>query len=377
LLLKGLARIGSVELALILSDRPDTSQLDEDVQIHCIQKVARPPLELLSFSLRARQKIQELLGKGQVDIIHYTNDYCGFALPGQWIGKPLVATMHHPYALEAQVYHTEVGWHMRDLVRYQVARRPFLLNSLQRNLCNRSRKLIAVSRFSANAILREHKIPPDKVTVVPNGIDQEVFNPGILGLEMKQRWGFPSQRVLLFTGRLDYSKGLTYLIEAFNKIVQRVSDVRLVIVGEGILRNQLLRLARRRNLRNAVKFTGRLHPQDLLKAYAAADIVVCPSLMEGFGLSLLEAMAVGKPCVAAASGGMSELLATWQNGVLVPPADSIALQLAIETLLSDSNLCQRLGMAARKTVEMNFTLEKMAQRTLAVYHDVLNENCSD
>lgn len=374
MLLKGLTRTRSVDLALIVGDQLGDSQLEE-VDIHYAKKIGRAPLRLLSFSVSARCKIEELLRKSEVDVIHYTNDYCGFALPRRRPDKPLVATMHHPYALEAQAYQTEAGWDMYNLLRYHAVRRPLLLNRLQRNLCTKSQKVIAVSRFSAASIIKEHGISSEKVTVVPNGVDQEVFRPGIQGAEMRERWGIFSERVLLFTGRLDYSKGLRYLMEAFNRIIQKVPDVKLVIVGEGILKNQLLQFAKRRKLQDCVKFTGRLDAESLPKAYAAADIVVCPSLMEGFGLSLLEAMAVGKPCVAAASGGIMEVVANGEDGLLVPPADSTALQRAIEVLLSDYDLCRRLSAAARRKVEISYTLERMVERTLAVYNCALTYNC--
>jgi glycosyltransferase involved in cell wall biosynthesis len=371
MLLKGLLRTRGVDLAMIVSDQLGDGQLEEQVDIHYAQSIGRAPLRLYSFSVAARRKIEELIRKGEVDIIHYTNDYCGFAIPKRGVDKPLIATMHHPYALEAQVYRTEVGWDVFKLLRYHVAKRPLLVNMLQRNLCNKSQKLIAVSKFSAASIVEEHRVPWKKVTVVPNGVDQEVFNPKVKGLEMRERWGFSSERVLLFTGRLDHSKGLRYLMEAFNRIVQRVPDVKLVIVGEGILKNQLLQFAKKWKLQDSVKFTGRLDAESLPEAYAAADIIVCPSLMEGFGLSLLEAMAMGKPCVAAASGGMMEIVTNGEDGVLVPPADSSALQRAIEMLLSDSNLCKRLGTAARKKVETDFTLERMVERTVAVYNNAM------
>lgn len=375
-LLRGLARTRSVDLALIVGDRPVDRQLDGKVEIYYTENVGRAPFRLLSFSTSARRKINELLGRSEVDIIHYTNDYCGFALPRRREDKPLVATMHHPYALEARLYRRVVGWDMYNLLHYQLARRPLLLNMLQRNLCIKSRRLIAVSRFSASSVIKEHRIPWKKVTVVPNGVDQEMFRPETEGADMRERWGVSSERVLLFTGRLDHSKGLRYLMEAFNRIVQKFADVKLVIVGEGILKNQLLQFTKKRKLQGSVKFIGRLDAESLPRAYAAADIVVCPSLMEGFGLSLIEAMAVGKPCIAAASGGMREIVANGENGVLVRPADSEALRGAIEMLLLDSNLCRRLGVAARKKIERDFTLEKMAERTVAVYEGALTGNGS-
>ena len=159
------------------------------------------------------------------------------------------------------------------------------------------------------------------ITVVPNGIDIEQFSEAAtLRQGMRSKLGIKeTEMVLVFVGRLLTSKGLVYLLKSMPIILQNASNVKLVMVGDGADRPQLEQLTRELNLQNNVIFTGMV-PNEAVPGYlAAADIFVFPSLSEGFGIVVVEAMASGLPLVSTNVHGLPEIIENGQNGLLVEP----------------------------------------------------------
>lgn len=155
----------------------------------------------------------------------------------------------------------------------------------------------------------------------------------------------PEDRLVVQVGRLAGVKGPDVALEAFSAVVREEPHARLVFVGEGHLRPYLERRATRLGIREQVCLAGHLYqPDDVI---AAADVVILPSRNEGFGHALLEAMALGRPVVATAVGGVPDIVEDGVNGLLVPPNDRSALAGAILRLLRDRPLADRLGRAAR------------------------------
>lgn len=174
----------------------------------------------------------------------------------------------------------------------------------------------------------------------------------------------------LAVGRLSRYKGFDVLLRA----LADVPGARLVLVGEGECANALRETAAACGVANRVRFAGALDDATLLAAYAAADAFVLPSLNRGeaFGLVLLEAMRARLPVVASAiqGSGIGEVVADGDTGVLVPPGDAPALAGALARL-HDANLRQRIGARGRQRWEERFTLERSAERWLALYEEAL------
>lgn len=174
----------------------------------------------------------------------------------------------------------------------------------------------------------------------------------------------------LAVGRLSHYKGFDVLLRA----LADVPDARLAIVGEGECASALRATATDCGVANRVRFAGPVDDATLLAAYAAADAFVLPSLNRGeaFGLVLLEAMRARLPVVASAiqGSGIGEVVADGETGLLVPPGDASALAAALARM-RDANLRARMGADGRKRFEARFTLERSAQRWLALYEDVL------
>ena len=163
-------------------------------------------------------------------------------------------------------------------------------------------------------------------------------------------------------------KGQRYLVDAAAEVVRHEPDARFIIAGEGELRAALDQRVKHHHLEKHVMLAG--FRADVLSVHKAFDIFVMSSVTEGFGTSLLDAMACGKPVVATSTGGIPEIVADGETGILVPPRDPAALAAAIVRLLRDEELRHRMGAAGRARVKQKFTAELMARNTLRVYERV-------
>ena len=223
-------------------------------------------------------------------------------------------------------------------------------------------RIVAVSRTTKRDIT-VLGIPSHKVSIVPNGIDRP---PSVPVTRDTQRLH------LLFVGCLGQRKGLEYLITAMRQL--REERVVLHIVGSAedeTYFRYLQNLVRQWALENEVAFHGMVTQEALWRFYAEADIFVFPSLWEGFGIVLLEAMAFGLPVVATRAGAIPELVDDGENGLLVLPADSDALAAAIARLIEDPSLRERLGRNGRARYEENLTWEQVGETFAAVLIQVM------
>jgi glycosyltransferase involved in cell wall biosynthesis len=208
-------------------------------------------------------------------------------------------------------------------------------------------------------------LDPSRLHVVPNGIDTNLFAPHPQA-QARATHGLAEGPLLVCAGRLDHEKGFHHALEALARLDGHAT---LVVVGSGTELEPLKRLARDLGIQDRVLFAG-AQPQDSIPAYfAAADIFLFPTQREEAApLVVPQAMACALPTVASAIGGITEVIdRPEENGILIAPGDVNALAHAVERLLSDKDLRARMGAAARARVESEYTVEKMVDRTLAVY----------
>src|SRR5215218_10369052 len=164
-------------------------------------------------------------------------------------------------------------------------------------------------------------------------------------------------------------KGQRYLVEAAARLLPQQPDTRLVIAGEGELRPALEQQIKQHHLEKHVILAG-FRP-DVLSLHKAFEVFVMSSVTEGLGTSLLDAMACGRPVVATNVGGIPEVVADGETGLLVPPRDPAALAAAIVRLLADRGLREQMGAAGLARVQGTFSAERMVRNTLAVYQRVV------
>ena len=209
---------------------------------------------------------------------------------------------------------------------------------LARPILRRARLVLAASTWLAGEAVR---LGAHSVRVVPTGVD------------LVPRVGEEAQPPhVLFAGRLSPEKGILELLEA-------AEGMPLVVAGDGPLR---------RRVPGALGFVSRA---ELERLYGEAAVVAVPSLREGFGVVCAEAMAYGRPVVASAVGGLTDLVVDGETGILVPPGDVRALRAALERLLADEALRARLGAAARERARRLLSWDSVTAATLAAYTDAL------
>jgi glycosyltransferase involved in cell wall biosynthesis len=210
--------------------------------------------------------------------------------------------------------------------------------------------LIAVSDELAAILTEQFGIQPDKITVSSCGIDVTHFRP-MPRNQAREQLNLPEKySIVLFVGSLIRRKGVDILLSAIARIVAHHSRVKLVVIGEGPLLQQLEAQALDLAIDKIVHFVGRKSNDELPFWYSAADIFVLPSLREGTPLALLEALSCEVPVIVSRAGGMVEVIEDGKNGLLTDIADPVDLEKKLSLLLADSDMRQRFKETARDTV---------------------------
>ena len=245
-----------------------------------------------------------------------------------------------------------------------------LLKGLTRFLLRRADRIIAVSEFLALELQKEFLVPPGKIEVINCGVDTTLFYPRdkesskeYLGYSTQEKW-------VLFVGNLIPLKGLLPLFQAFQKISIDFPMARLMVIGEGPLREQLASMAEESSIAEKVRLLGAIPHTQIPLWMAAADVFVLPSSQEGFGLVALEAMACGTPVVASRVGGLSEFVDSGKNGYLVEPGDVEGLVKKISMLLKDEPLRARLALEARKE-SLTHDLRSQAKKIQKIFKEII------
>jgi glycosyltransferase involved in cell wall biosynthesis len=236
----------------------------------------------------------------------------------------------------------------------------------QRFVATRVDRYIAVSQDVAERLAKTYRIPARKINVVHNGIPLSSFSGAASTALRAALTGSAGMPIVLTAARLAEQKGLGYLLKA----AALVPEAMFVLAGEGPERAKLEAQAGELGVSKRVLFLG--YRQDVPELLACCDLFVLPSLFEGLPLSILEAMAAGKPVVASSIGGNDEAVVHEETGLLVPLGDPAALAGAIHRVLSNSDLARRLGAAGKARVQDHFSAETMVRQVTHVYEEVLS-----
>lgn len=228
-------------------------------------------------------------------------------------------------------------------------------------------RIITISHHLKRFHVDVEGLPVDKIVTIHYGLDPNAFLQDVgEGVDMRAELDIPADAPLVgVVGRLTEQKGHAYLLDAFVTVVQELPSARLLVVGDGELRSTLERQAARLGLYGSVAFIGRR--EDVPRIMMALDVLVMPSLWEGFGLVLLEAMAADKPVVASQVSAIPEIVADGETGLLVPPKDSEDLSRALLALLRDPTRAREMGRQGRQRLEQEFTMARMVEQTQGVY----------
>jgi len=258
-----------------------------------------------------------------------------------------------------------ITWHF-DVVRQRLMKK--LFTPLFKRILNRAWAIVATS---PNIVRTSDMLQAfsDRVRVIPYGIDYEPYSRGRDSevTAIRQQYG---SRIVLGVGRLIYYKGFQYLISSMKEV-----NAKLLIAGEGPLREELERQVKTEGTKDRVEFLGEKTPEELIPFYQACDIFALSSVRgEAFGIVQLEAMAAGKPVVnTMLDSGVPFVSRDHESGYTVSPRDSRGLAEALNRLLKDEPLRLRYGREGRLRVQREFSVRAMTETTLRLYNEALSD----
>lgn len=318
-----------------------------------------------TFSRRVLREFRRLAPGERFDVVH-DNQCLGDGLLALRAEVPVVATIHHPITIDRELALAAAATRSR---RWTLKRWYSFLDK-QIEVARQLDDILTVSEAAANTIERDFCVTRERMHVVPNGVDLEVFRP----LPEVPR---AENRLVATISSHAPLKGVKYLLEALSIVRGSRPDVTLTVIGRGDHRDTE-RCISERGLAAAVRFTGRISTDAMVEEFARATIAVVPSLYEGFGLPAIEAMACHLPVVSTAAGALPEVVGRdGAAATLVTPGSGPSLAQAILELLGDGARRTAMGAAGRRRVSSLFTWKRAAELSTEIYAEAIARRRSD
>lgn len=242
-----------------------------------------------------------------------------------------------------------------------------VLLSLDKTTNRFARHIMAVAGACRDFLIHHERIPPEKITLIPNAIDLRRFAPGtVTRNESRAVLGLPLDvLVIAGVGRLNPQKNFSLFLEIAAALAQRFPSARFLLAGEGPEEAMLREKAKALGLGDRVIFAG--YVADTRRVYVAADVLLMPSRFEGLPMALLEAMAMGLPVVASNLDGIAEVVTDGKEGFLVAPGDAKEFADRVARLLESESLASAMAAEARAKIEAKHSVERMTSAVEAVY----------
>jgi len=312
--------------------------------------------EPMTFGMRMKKHLRET--KKEYDIIH-DNQSLSYGIMSLAKRMPVTATIHHPMTVDRRLAVQST----KSFLKKIKALRWYSFINMQKRVAKKLSCIITVSQSSKKDIAKEFNIPESKFKTIPIGIDTNNFYP--IQTIKKQ-----PNRIIVTNSADTPLKGLYHLLFAI-KGVLKTRQVKLVVIGSPKKNGGIEKLIKKLEIGQYIKFTGRIDQDQFVLEYAKASLAVVPSLYEGFGLPVGEAMACRIPVICTTGGALPEVAG--DAAKLVPPADAKAMETAILELLDDASQCERLAEKGYQRVLKEFTWEKTAIRTIKAYREIIND----
>lgn len=359
LILTTIRELDSQAFTSVICCIQDKGPLGEETERQGIPVVALGRMQRKGFDRRVVGDLVSRIRRERIDVIHCHLHHA--ALYGRLAARrariPSVVTVHNVYA--------KPKWHRRLLNRW---------------LAKSTARVVAVSAAVGEDVLRYDRIDPERLMVIPNGIDLARAQSALTKEEARQRLGLPPDaQVIGCVGRLEAQKGHRFLLEALaalrtcpRGLAHPAGNPYPLIVGDGGELGALRQSVAELGLDDRVRLLGTR--RDIADILRALDLFVLPSLWEGLPLALLEAMAAGVPVIASQVGGVGEVLEGGECGVALPAGDIAALSAAIGDLLSDTERRCALGQRGAERVKQRYSAQAMVARLADIYATSVNDN---
>jgi 1,4-alpha-glucan branching enzyme len=295
------------------------------------------------FSIYLNIFIHRLISKYDLDVIHFHAGAGGIFVLKKLKLKAIVTAHTNNYMFQ-----------YRRLGKFSKR----LLSPLEKYTYKIADRILSVSNYVKKNLIRDYKIPRFKIRVVPNGVNAGTFYPISNGSH--------NIKDVLYVGRIDKRKGLKFLIEAVERLITAHPSIRLTVVGKGAYAKEIKAYVQDKDVRHHIVFLGWKDSRALNQLYNKATVYVMPSIIEGFGMTLLEAMACGCPVIATNSGGAVDIIRHNYNGLLVSYGDAAKLAASIDCLMTDETKKNRLKQNGLATVQ-NFRWGIIANQLYCEY----------
>lgn len=329
---------------------PSEGNLVSEISKLCIPVAVIPMLTLRKLRIvkfiKSITALLYFIRDNNIDLIHTNGSRC---------------TIYGGIA--AKLVRIPLLWHVR------IADKDPLLDKF---LCLLSTKIIVTSK----AVGRKFDLcKENKVVLIPNGVDTKRFNPEIDAQHIREQFEVSNEEFLIGTiAQLIPWKGHKTLLYAANEVIKKIPNTKFLIVGEEVketkgYKDELQEITKHLKIEKNVLFTG--FRRDTPEILSSLDLFVLPSKKEHFGRVIIEAMACAKPVIATNAGGVPEIVKDGITGILVPPGDAKALACAILSLLQNNEKVRRMGIAGRKRVEEEFSLESHTCQIQNLYNETL------
>ena len=340
-------------------------ETDEGVVVH---RVGNP------FTLNALAKLRELTMSASPSVVHTHSSTGAFlAATKRTMSAPIVSHVHGTTYSVATPAVLAFGGIRVGYSRWGVTT-SFIR---EKALWSAADRIAAVSTSVKSDLGRRYGISDDKIRLVYNGVDSELFRP-IENPEFPERSSVEGKKVVLYVGHFGLRKGIPFLIRAMKTVTEEVPNSMLVCVG-GVPSwlpkrdywSYLNGLVEQNDLVGKVMLLDRVPNERLPNYYSMSSVLVLPSYYEAFPKVLIEAMACERPAISSRMGGTQDSIEDGVNGYLVNFADPADLARAIVTVLQDEGLARRMGKVGRQKVVRDFTWKAVAQRIDSIYGEVL------
>ena len=320
-------------------------------------------VEPLTFSRRVARSFQRHGNQRRYDIVH-DNQCLGPGLLSLRKRVPVVSTIHHPITVDRRIAYENA----RTRGQRFGLNRWYSFVDTQLTVSRGLDRILTVSQASKDDLQREYAIPRDRIRVVGNGINLDVFKP------IPEIPRVP-ERLITTLSADSPLKGFRYLLEALAMLRPKRPKLRLHVIGQPGHETDTGERVKRLGLGDIIEFTGRVPAEHIARAYAESSLAVVPSLYEGFGFPAGEAMASEVPVISSRGGALPEVVGEdGACGVLVPPQSGAALANSIDALLDQPARRLAMGKAGRERVLREFTWRRAAERTVDAYREAIEEH---